>query len=78
MSPPANESARLAFGLVNNHPFVDGNKRVDVLAMLVTLRGNGVAVEATDVDLVELGLALADGNMDTDAVIAWIGSHTAD
>ena len=42
------------------------------------LRGNDVAVEATDVDLVELGLALADGNMDTDAVIAWIGSHTAD
>ena len=60
------KAARLAFGLVNNHLFVDGNKRVGVLAMLVTLRGNGVAVEATDVDLVELGLALADGNMDTD------------
>jgi death-on-curing protein len=68
--------ARLAFGLVNNHPFVDGNKRVGVLAMLVTLLSNGVSVAATNDDVIELGFGLADGSLDTDAVIGWIREHS--
>ena len=69
------KAARLAFGLTNNHPFVDGNKRIGVLAMLVTLRGNGIAVRTTDEDLIQLGIALAAGEMDTKAVTDWISQH---
>lgn len=71
------KAARLAFGLVANHPFVDGNKRIGVLAMLVLLDINGIAVLARDSELVELGLALAEGTTDTQSVLDWIRSHTA-
>ena len=39
------KAARLAFGLVKNHPFVDGNKRIGAHAMLVFLALNGVELE---------------------------------
>ena len=69
------KAARLAFGLVSNHPFTDGNKRIGVLAMLVTLAGNGIAIEASDADLIELGFGLARGDMQTEGVIFWISQH---
>ena len=69
------KAARLAFGLVRNHPFVDGNKRVGVLAMLVTLEGNGVVLEVSDTDLIALGLGLAEGKLDTEEVAVWIRRH---
>lgn len=34
------KAARLAYGLITNHAFVDGNKRIGVLAMLLTLNLN--------------------------------------
>ena len=68
----AAKAARLAFGLVSNHPFVDGNKRIGVLAMLVTLRGNGVAVPTTDDDLITLGMGLAESRLTTEDVISWV------
>ena len=72
------KAARLAFGLIRNHAFVDGNKRIGVLAMLVLLDINGITVEAGDDELVALGLALAEGELDVDAVLKWIVAHAAD
>ena len=69
------KAARLAFGLVRNHPFVDGNKRVGVLAMLVTLEGNGIDLDISDDDLIALGLGLAEGRIEPDEVVAWIDGH---
>ena len=69
------KAARLAFGLVRNHPFTDGNKRTGVLAMLVTLAGNGLVIEASDTNLIELGIGLARGDLQTDDVVFWIIQH---
>lgn len=72
------KAARLAFGLVANHPFVDGNKRVGVLAMLVLLDINSITVTTSDDELVDLGLGLADGTIDSGGVLDWIMTHMED
>jgi len=71
----AEKAARLLFALVSNHPFVDGNKRIGVLVMLVTLRLNGIALRYTQAELIELGLSAASGELDYDAVYDWITAH---
>jgi death-on-curing protein len=55
--------ARIAYGLVCNHPFVDGNKRIGTYVMLVLLELNHIAVGFTDDDVVRIGLELANGKM---------------
>ena len=55
--------ARIAYGLVCNHSFLDGNKRIGTYAMLVLLELNHIEVEFTDDDIIRIGLELADGKM---------------
>lgn len=69
------KAARLAFGLIADHPFVDGNKRVGVLALLMTLKLNGVAVEYTQQELIDLGLAAASGKAGYEDILAWLLVH---
>ncbi len=56
------KAARLCYALISNHAFVDGNKRVGVLAMLMTLRLNGVVLQYTQQELIDLGLGIATSN----------------
>jgi death-on-curing protein len=65
-------ASHLAFSLVKNHPFLDGNKRIGVLAMLVFLDANGIPVHCSNEELIKLGLGLAEGSIDETAVIDWI------
>jgi death-on-curing protein len=55
--------ARIAYGLVCNHPFVDGNKRIGTYAMLVILELNRSEADFSDDDVIRIGLELADGSM---------------
>ena len=68
-------AARLGFALVCNHPFVDGNKRVGILAMMVFLELNGIPIDCTDDELIALGLGLADGSISATQLEQWIHSH---
>lgn len=45
------KAARLCFGLVKNHPFVDGNKRIGAHVMLVFLALNGIELQHTQIEL---------------------------
>ena len=63
------KSARLGYCLVTDHPFVDGNKRIGLLAMLTLLRLNGVRLRVADADLLRVGLSLADGSMSYPALL---------
>jgi death-on-curing protein len=69
------KAARLAFGLVKNHPFVDGNKRIGVLAMISFLELNGVKLTCADDELIKIGLGLADGSMDEKMLLDFIALH---
>jgi len=69
------KTARMAFTICKNHPFIDGNKRVAVTSMLVILRMNGIRLLYTQQELVVLGFGIADGSVDYDDIVAWIRSH---
>ncbi|MCL2034684.1 MAG: type II toxin-antitoxin system death-on-curing family toxin [Oscillospiraceae bacterium] len=55
--------ARTVYGLVCNHPFADGNKRIGTYVMMVLLELNHIEADFTDDDIIRIGLKLADGKM---------------
>lgn len=65
-------AAAYAFGLVKNHPYRDGNKRIGFLAMATFLALNGHELNATDAEVVAEIVALADGGVSEEALAAWI------
>ena len=69
------KAARLCYSITNNHAFVDGNKRIGVFTMLMTLKLNSVKVSYTQTELITLGLSVADGSLDYEAVLQWIIKH---
>jgi len=69
-------AAHLAFSLIKNHPFLDGNKRIGILAMMVFLKINGLPLACTDNELETLGWGLADGSISEPELIEWIVSHS--
>lgn len=71
------KAARLAYGLIGNHAFVDGNKRVGILAMLTTLVLNEVELHYTQAELIQLGLDAARGVLPYSGILSWIKQHTS-
>ena len=69
------KGARLGFSLISNHSFLDGNKRIGIYVMLSFLEMNGVRINCTDDELVDIGLSVASGSMDYDGLLAWIIKH---
>ena len=70
------KGARLGYTLISNHAFVDGNKRIGMYVMLTFLEVNGLHVDCTNEEVAEVGLAVAAGTMDYDALLAWVREHT--
>jgi death on curing protein len=65
-------AAAYAFGLAKNHAFVDGNKRVAFIAMVVFLRKNGVRFAPDQAQSTKIILALAAGEVSEDNLARWI------
>lgn len=65
-------AAAYAFGLVQNHGYVDGNKRVGAAAMGIFLNLNGFEVEAPEPELVAAMLAVASSEWDEGTVAGWL------
>lgn len=57
-------AAAYLYHIVMNHPFVDGNKRTGLLAMLVFLDLNGISIEHSTDELFDLTLSVAEGKLD--------------
>ena len=69
------KAARLFFGLVKNHPFVDGNKRIGAHVMLVFLALNGIELQHTQTELSDVILQLAAGTIQSSDLLSWILAH---
>jgi len=69
------KAARLGFGIINNHPFLDGNKRTGAHIMLLLLQINGIFLEYTQKELIEIILSAADGKADYHSLLTWITEH---
>lgn len=69
------KAAKLCAGLIQNHPFVDGNKRIGIHVMLIFLIINGIEICYTQAELIHIGLALANGSMDDTLLVKWIIEH---
>ena len=69
------KGARLGYALISNHAFVDGNKRIGIYVMLSFLEMNGIRISCTDDELVEIGLAIADGRMSYEQLLDWVITH---
>ena len=69
------KAARLGYGLVQNHAFVDGNKRIGAHAMLVFLMLNGIDLDYTQEELSDLILQVASGGSSFEDMVKWIVNH---
>ncbi len=69
------KAAHLGFSLISNHAFVDGNKRIGVYIMISFLEINGIHIESSNEDVIELGLSVASGKMKSEDVLQWIKEH---
>ena len=57
------KATRLSYLLVNDHPFIDGNKRIGALALLYILEENKIKYAFSDKELINAFLSLASGEI---------------
>jgi death on curing protein len=69
------KGARLGYTLISNHAFVDGDKRIGMYIMLTFLEINGIRLECTNDEIVEVGLSVASGQMRYEELRDWVFAH---
>lgn len=62
---------------MHNHPFLDGNKRIGALALLVMLDINHMEIRMSSEELEEAILSLAAGKISDEIFSEWVHEHTA-
>ncbi len=72
----ADKAARLCFGIVAGHPFVDGNKRTGAALLGAFLRANGVAFAPGHRELLDAILGVASGEMGYKEFARWVRPQT--
>ena len=66
---------RLAFGLIKNHAFKDGNKRIGALVLLTLLELNGYKVNATNAEFADIIMGVAASEKDENDLLEWVEVH---
>ena len=69
------KAAALAESLINNHPFIDGNKRTGIAVMVLFLEINDTVLKASNQDIVDLGLAIAKSELKIGQIVSWLRLH---
>jgi death-on-curing protein len=68
-------AAAYGFGIAQNHPFIDGNKRTALASMIVFLGLNGFDLVAPQEAMTAMVLSLAAGEITEDVLAHWIADH---
>ena len=66
------KAVRLCIGLVQNHPFHDGNKRIGTMALLTTLDLNNIELHTNSSELSDIILQFAAGIVDDEYLLQWV------
>ena len=72
------KAAQLCYGIANNHPFTDGNKRTALHSMYVYLIINGFDITATQQDVENMIIDVAAGNMTNTELVQWLQKNTVE
>ena len=72
------KAAQLCYGIANNHPFTDGNKRTALHSMYVYLMINGFDITATQQDVENMIIDIAAGNMTNTELAQWLRENTVE
>jgi len=65
-------AASYAYGLIKNHPYIDGNKRIAFLAAYTFLKINGLTLKADEISATQFVLGLASGEINEDEFADWL------
>jgi death-on-curing protein len=68
-------AAAYAFGLAKNHAFVDGNKRIAFMTMMIFLRKNGIHFAPDQAQATKVILTLAAGEVSEQSLARWIADN---
>ncbi len=71
------KATALGYSLIQNHPFLDGNKRTGHAAMEVFLLLNGFEIQSSVDEQERIVLQVASGEMDREAFTLWLRDHVA-
>jgi death on curing protein len=74
-SGPAEIAAAYLFHLCMNHPFVDGNKRIGLLAALLFLDANGYTLTATPAQAEAITMKVAASQCSKQELTQWFKKH---
>ncbi len=69
------KAARLGYGLIKNHAFIDGNKRIGTHVMIVFLELNKIELKYSQEELLDTIIKVADGRYVFEDLVNWILKH---
>jgi len=75
-STPIDKAASLIESILNNHPFIDGNKRTGYVLARLFLLQNGVDIKASQQDKYEFVMNIASGKMRFEEIASWLQKHS--
>ena len=69
------KAAALVESIVQNHPFLDGNKRIGLVLMRLVLMENGLDINATQDEKFDFMMSIASSEINYEEIYSWILNH---
>ncbi len=70
------KAAAIGESIIMNHPFIDGNKRTGLLAMLTLLRDDGFEFEAAEETTYNFTIQISTGEIHFDEIVTWLKENS--